>query len=112
MSGSGTWNEGLFDCYVDPKLCCLQIFCPCLVLGYVGGAMGEDKKKSCIAYFIPLYNLYCVYKLRDSVKKQKSIEGEGSIQSWLFVICCTFCSLNQMARETESGPYGSSMARE
>ncbi|KAI6661610.1 Cell number regulator 10-like [Oopsacas minuta] len=108
---SGIWDEGLFGCFGDCKLCLLQYFCPCLVLGYVGETVGKNKKKACVAYFIPLLNLYCLYQLRSKVKDRKGIE-ESRAASIFFVLFCTFCALNQMARETGSGPYGESMARE
>ena len=106
---SGGWNSDLCGCFTDCKICLFTYLCPCFILGKTAEKIGDNKWHACIGYLIPLLGLYCAYSVRQKVVEQKGIDESG-FTGILLILCCGFCALNQMARET--GVEGLSMARE
>lgn len=64
---TGSWSNGLFDCYSDMTICMLSFILPC----YVFGLVAENTGKNCLGYsvlsLIPFANWYFCTKVRTDL---------------------------------------------
>merc|ERR1712150_396036 len=95
----GQWENEIFGCFDDLKLCALTYILPCFTVGKIAEKVTDDDcfMGGCKT-FIPIYNISHLKGLRDAVRNKKGIDDEG-IMGWVFVCCLGLCSIVQEARE-------------
>ncbi|XP_020627600.1 cell number regulator 7-like [Orbicella faveolata] len=105
------WSSGLCACFENVGICIKTYFCPCIVAGKIGEALGEN---CCYHGFCSLMGpigIYCGAQNRGKLRDKFQIPGTF-VNDCLMHWCCPFCAYAQEARELQSRmPAGSSMAR-
>ena len=91
---SGSWSNGLFECFGDISACLKVCFCPCCAAGeiYEEGGMGSCMV-GCILYCFLGICYPCV--ITGPLREKKGIEGSCVTDTCL----CCFCGCCQMTRE-------------
>ena len=93
--GSNKFQNSLFGCLGDTRMCILVFCIPCYVVGKNAEVLGED----CLLIGL-LSGLGLPFGplLRWRIRQQKYIEGNmiSDVFTW---ICCPCCALAQEARE-------------
>lgn len=93
VAGPRLWSSDLCSCCDDMGICCLGLFCPCILGVQLATDMGES---SCLPCCVSGW----LMGLRIKMRTQNNIQG--SIMNDSCVTCfCGICSLCQMAREME-----------
>lgn len=108
---SGEFQQGLFGCFGNCKVCICTICCPCYVAGKVAEKVGDSCCLCGAVMFVPIANLICRTMTRQKVREQKGIAG-SFVSDILITWCCFDCGLCQEANEVNALAMASSMSRE
>lgn len=108
---SGEYQQGLFGCFGNCKVCICTICCPCYVYGKVAEKVGDSCLICGCVFFLPIADLVCRCMTRQKVREQKGIPG-SAVSDFLVSWCCFPCSLCQDANEVSALDMSASMARE
>lgn len=108
---SGEFQQGLFGCFGNCKVCICVWFCPCIVAGKVAEKVGDSCLLCGLVTLVPLANLVCRTIIRGKVREQKGIPG-SFVSDLLVTWCCFGCGLCQEANEVDAMDMSSSMVRE
>eukprot|EP00457_Paulinella_chromatophora_P015738 gb/GEZN01016408.1/.p1 GENE.gb/GEZN01016408.1/~~gb/GEZN01016408.1/.p1 ORF type:complete len:260 (-),score=11.26 gb/GEZN01016408.1/:22-801(-) len=95
------WNEELFDCCADLRICCVGCCCPCYLYGHNANLMGDEFFTNCAYYLVlQLCCLCCLVQKprRSELRKRYDLE-EICCGDCCNVLVCPYCSLCQEARE-------------
>eukprot|EP01001_Neometanema_parovale_P000807 NODE_10913_length_571_cov_173.120536_g10635_i0.p1 GENE.NODE_10913_length_571_cov_173.120536_g10635_i0~~NODE_10913_length_571_cov_173.120536_g10635_i0.p1 ORF type:complete len:137 (+),score=24.14 NODE_10913_length_571_cov_173.120536_g10635_i0:56-412(+) len=109
LTGSGTdWNEGLFGCLEDPKLCIITYCFPVCQLAHIKATL-EDHPCG-VMDLCPLCCCVPCYKvmLRGQIRERAQISGSllsDLLVSWF----CGPCALTQEVRELRGRGFRPSM---
>jgi len=114
--GKRDWSFGLFDCFARCGLCCMSVWCPCVVYSknkqrlhslqtqgtpLAGG--GETYDSNCCIYGgldFTGYSWIMQLRTREEIRERYNIRGAAfgdCLSSW----CCRPCALTQERREIE-----------
>jgi len=93
------WENGIFSCFGDFKMCVITFLLPCYTAGKIGDKVpGLSCLTAGLLFLIPIVNLIIAFKLRTGIKTVKMI-NEGTCATLFFAWCCSCCALIQEARE-------------
>ncbi|XP_048441016.1 protein PLANT CADMIUM RESISTANCE 2-like isoform X1 [Pyrus x bretschneideri] len=99
------WSTGLFDCFSDPKNCCVTLWCPCITFGQIAETVDKGSIPCCASG--ALYILIacvtafpCIYSCFYRSKMRQQYTLDGSPCGDCLVHCfCEGCALCQEYRE-------------
>lgn len=104
------WGHGLFSCMDDCGVCIITWLLPCITFGQNAEAVGETScLMGALALFVPLLDIYCLWKVRGAVREKYGIEG-SVINDLICVLLCPLCTIIQEAQQIKEGG-GGAMAR-
>ncbi|UJR13724.1 hypothetical protein I4U23_000735 [Adineta vaga] len=106
MSGVNQWNESLFGCFDDWKICCYGYWClPCLFGTNAEKIKGDNCVGMCCAYSLlascALSWLPHCY-VRQAFREKYNLVEDPSCGDCLTTFCCGPCAICQEARELQS----------
>ncbi|RMX52054.1 hypothetical protein pdam_00003729 [Pocillopora damicornis] len=105
------WSSGLCGCFENVGICFKAFFCPCIVAGEIGEALGESCFWHCFASTLWLPGVLNGAENRGKLRAMYQIPG-SYCNDFLLHLCCQGCSYAQEAREIAFRmPAGGSMAR-
>lgn len=100
----GDWDNGLFDCFSDLKLCLVVYFLPCFSSGLMADKLGMDEPLwGAIKVFIPCYNIFYIWQMRRNTVEKKGID-ESAGGTFFALFCCGLCALVQQTKELDVEP--------
>ena len=89
------WNNGLFGCLGDFRICLISFIVPCYAEGKNAEAVGED----CLLIgVLALLGINFGPLIRWRLRQAKGIKG-SMIMDMLYWMCCPCCALAQEAQE-------------
>lgn len=105
------WSSGLCGCFENVGICIKAYFCPCIVAGQLGEALGEGCFYHGFCSLMGPIGIYCGAQNRGKLRAMYQIPGTF-VNDCLVHWCCPVCSYAQEAREIASRmPAGGSIAR-
>ena len=102
------WQHAFCGCFDNIGICIIAYFIPCYTMGKNAEAMGESCLLHGLLGFVPILHFVCPSIIREKVRKQKGIEG-NLVEDLLLTMCCTICSLVQVAQELEQNSAAMAM---
>ena len=102
----GQWKSGLFSCFSNCCLCAITYFAPCYVAGKVAETTGESFWLHCCMTFVPIGNIICRSKIRQSIRHERQIDG-SNCNDYVVHWFCALCALVQEATEVNAIDRGS-----
>jgi len=98
-TGPTPFTQGLCNCFINPGLCLLACFMPCIPIGQAAEASGAGNCVICgILSCIPPLQLLVPCCIRGQVRTKKQLVGDCCGDLCVFM-CCYPCAVVQMARE-------------
>jgi Cys-rich protein (TIGR01571 family) len=88
------YDQGFFECFMDPIYCLATCFCPCLIVGKTKGELdgGQFDILSCLCMPIGAYRNR--RRIQDLYNHHETEDG-----TMCAVVCCTCCAVTQDAHE-------------
>ena len=110
-SANGVWQDSLFDCMAEPKICIYACFCPYCAFGQTMEA-ALDKSccgECCIPFCIDaVTGLGCLYHMcqRGEFRRKYGNLPEAPCCDCCVACMCPLCSTCQMARHQKAHAPG------
>merc|ERR1711931_387533 len=100
-------------CFGNCGVCIISYLAPCIQVGKVAEALGDNFCCYCMLFFVPVVDLLIVCNQRGRIREHQGIEG-SPIMDALLTVFCPFCVIAQMGNEATqiAGGQALSMARE